>query len=83
MVFTTLVPEYLIGKAVSERLAANAGVREMKDKLQRRDVVNVQWDEIHVYMANMGYFVVDFSDVLDNYQGMNREPEVVSRNERL
>jgi hypothetical protein len=84
MIFTILVPEYLTGKAFAERVAASAGVKRMKrilrepnDEVERarvkllNDAVeSLQWEGIHVYMANMGYFVVDFSDVLDDHQGM-------------
>jgi hypothetical protein len=88
MTFTILVPEYLIGKTIGEKLAAIAGVKLMKSALvcpnettveQKKQIADVvyslQWQEIHAYMANMGYFVVDFSHVLDNLnnqQGRSR-----------
>ena len=83
MIFTILVPEVLIGKAFGERLAAVAGVKFMKKSgvwsettmKRKREVADavksLQWEEIHAYMANIGYFVVDFSDVLDDYKGTN------------
>lgn len=76
MIFTILVPEYLIGKAFGERLAAKAGVKRMKELDSKWDgfsdaVQSLQWEDIHVYMANMGHFVVDFSDVLDDHQGID------------
>ena len=79
MIFTILAPEVLIGKAFGERLAAMAGVKFMKNTqvwsgatMEQKRVVadamkSLQWEEIHAYMANIGYFVVDFSDVLDDH----------------
>ncbi|CZR67162.1 uncharacterized protein PAC_17061 [Phialocephala subalpina] len=65
MIFTMLVPEYLVGKAFGEKLAAKSGVQVMEDNARK---AGVGWDEIHAYMANMGYFVVNFSDVLEHNQ---------------
>ncbi|KAE9374862.1 hypothetical protein N431DRAFT_503621 [Stipitochalara longipes BDJ] len=89
MIFTILVPEYLIGKAFGERLAAKAGVKLVKKSqlldpnssaeqpTEASDVVEpLQWEDIHAYMANMGYFVVDFSGVLDVNCSM-RQPKIV------
>jgi hypothetical protein len=80
MIITILFPEYLIGKAFGDRLAAEAGVRMMKSTKPcasttelEMEVLNtvksLQWDRIHVYMANMGYFVVDFGEALNDRQG--------------
>lgn len=76
MIITMLMPEYLVGKAFGELLAARAGVKEMKSldlprgtkdaKTLVERLEHLQWEEIHVYMANMGHFVVDFSA----HQGM-------------
>jgi hypothetical protein len=65
MIFTVLVPEYLVGKAFSDWLAAVNGVQIMADFMgqysSNRD--GIEWDMVHAYMANMGYFVIDFSDI--------------------
>lgn len=86
MLLTILVPEYLIGKAFGERLAAKFGLEIMKSEVTVGDIAverldevvdtvkSLRWEEIHAYMANIGYFVVDFSDVLDDHRGMDREP---------
>jgi hypothetical protein len=57
MVFTVFVPEYIIGKALNEMVAVNKRGRE-RYVFRRDDKVN--WETVHNYMANMGYFVVDF-----------------------
>jgi hypothetical protein len=67
-VITILVPEYLVGKAFGEKLEAMSGTK-MKNfpSLTERNNIgyDFEWEEIHAYMANMGYFVLDFSDLLD------------------
>jgi hypothetical protein len=52
MIFTVLIPEFIIGKALNDFLAA-------KDLLGTSKFASV-WDEVHAHMANMGYFIVDF-----------------------
>jgi hypothetical protein len=52
MFFTIFVPEYIIRRAMSEVLAVHDMVRKTKS----------QWEEVPTHMANMGYFVLDFSD---------------------
>ncbi|KAE8442967.1 hypothetical protein EG329_002505 [Mollisiaceae sp. DMI_Dod_QoI] len=64
MVFTMIVPEYLVGKAFGEWLGAKRGVPEMVFNADD----GIEWGKIHSYIANMGYFVVDFSDLLVNEQ---------------
>ena len=49
-IFTILVPEYLVGKALSELLAAKSAVASWRE-------LGIQCKEIHGFMANMGYFV--------------------------
>ncbi|OCL13489.1 hypothetical protein AOQ84DRAFT_414796 [Glonium stellatum] len=58
MLLTILVPEYLVGKAFGERLAAKAGVKAMFALVSER----VTWEEVHAYMANMGYFVLQIDN---------------------
>jgi hypothetical protein len=48
MMFTILVPEYIVGKALNELLANNERFSN--------------WDKVTTYMANMGYFIIDFGD---------------------
>jgi hypothetical protein len=62
MLFTTLVPEYLVGKALNDRLAAKLGVPGMKD---------CGWEEIHAHLANIGYFVLHIDESLDSARGTN------------
>jgi hypothetical protein len=57
MIFTVLVPEYLVGKALSEKLAAKTGA-----KYWTRES-DFDYKEIHGYMANMGYFVLDLGNL--------------------
>jgi hypothetical protein len=49
MMFTILVPEYIVGKALNELVANN-------------DSRWGDWDKVTTYMANMGYFIIDFGD---------------------
>jgi hypothetical protein len=57
MIITILVPEYILGKARNERLAA-------KDAAHYFHIHGSEWGEVHAYMANMGYFVLDVGDYL-------------------
>ena len=75
MIFTVLIPEYLVGKAFSDWLAAKSGVEIMKVCIEEaiaEGIEGIEWEMVHAYMANMGYFVVDFSD----------EPDSKGKNER-
>ncbi|KAI1100959.1 hypothetical protein F4804DRAFT_317492 [Jackrogersella minutella] len=56
MTFTTFVPEYLVGKALSELFAMKAVLSDMRDKSY---MVGKEWGTVHCYLANMGYFVLD------------------------
>jgi len=57
MIFTVLVPEYIIGRALNELLAT-----KFKEN---------SWHKIQEYMANMGYFVLDFEDYWTEVSGSN------------
>ena len=48
MMFTILVPEYIVGKALNELVAINNRWARL--------------DKVTTYMASMGYFIVDFED---------------------
>lgn len=54
MIFTVLVPEYIIGKALNERLAVKSCMIR-----SRRTLFPADYEEIYFYMANMGYFVLN------------------------
>ncbi|KAI0885763.1 uncharacterized protein GGS22DRAFT_134243 [Annulohypoxylon maeteangense] len=56
MVFTIFVPEYFVGKALSELCAAYYTSIEMKDQ---EYMAGKEWGIVHSYLANMGYFVLD------------------------
>jgi hypothetical protein len=56
MVIIILVPEFLIGKGFAEWSATKSSLN-----LTFNSAV---WTETHVRMANLGYFVLDFSDLL-------------------
>jgi len=58
-VFAILVPEYLVGKALNDWLAARGLSRTMPEKtrgIPKRET-------IHGYYANIGGFVLDFADL--------------------
>jgi hypothetical protein len=59
MIFTVLIPEYIIGKALSELLAVNETIKN-NGRIERP--VQHQWDKVTASMANMGYFIIDFED---------------------
>ena len=50
MVLTVLMPEYLMGKALNEWLNAVA---------VGQSTFGLGWEKIEIYLANMGYFVLD------------------------
>jgi len=72
MIFTVFVPEYLMGKALNEFATARNGLTYYipHDELvpvseaDYEKPEDLEWEEIHVRMANMGYFVVDFEHEL-------------------
>lgn len=51
MLFTIFIPEFLVGKALGEWRAARYICSQDED-----------WELVHAYMANMGYFVLDCGD---------------------
>jgi hypothetical protein len=55
MLITILVPEIIVGKALGERLAAT----------KRFLPEHLDWKVVHLYMANMGYFVLDLGELAD------------------
>ncbi|KAI1459168.1 hypothetical protein F4805DRAFT_455946 [Annulohypoxylon moriforme] len=53
MVLTIFIPEYFVGKAMSELFAAQSAYHHMKSEGYE------EWGIVHSYLANMGYFVLD------------------------
>jgi hypothetical protein len=75
MVIAVLVPEYLVGKALNDWLASrynsflfDAGpwVSEAAD-----------WEPVHGYYANLGGFVLDFTDIEDAQNTPSKGAELV------
>lgn len=54
MILTILVPEYIMGKALQERLAAASVVKLLKEMFPKIELV-------HAYIMNMGGYYLDFS----------------------
>ncbi|KAI3324013.1 hypothetical protein HD806DRAFT_496221 [Xylariaceae sp. AK1471] len=71
MFFTILVPEYIFGKALNDRFAAKYETKKMKEDIEIHDWTGVEWEEVHSHMANLGYFVLHFSESLDSLEPMN------------
>jgi len=63
MIFTILIPEYILGKALNERIA----VKEIVARFRNVDIA--EWEEVHAYMSNMGYFVLDLGDDFHGTRG--------------
>jgi hypothetical protein len=57
MILTILVPEYIMGKALHESLAAAS----MVEHLRRRFGPEIEL--VHAYIMNMGGYYLDFSDI--------------------
>jgi len=55
MVVTTIAPEYILGKAFGDLLAAYESKNIMKRTAQRD---NVEWGLVHGFFANMGGFIL-------------------------
>jgi hypothetical protein len=60
MIFTIFVPEYILGKALNERLAA----QEARDTMNTSSLgeKGQTFELIHGYFANMGGYYLDFTD---------------------
>jgi hypothetical protein len=59
MILTMLMPEYIMGKALNELLAA-LSVPELS--CFERAKLDTEWTISHSYFANMGGYVLDFTD---------------------
>ncbi|KAH7370797.1 hypothetical protein BKA65DRAFT_489252 [Rhexocercosporidium sp. MPI-PUGE-AT-0058] len=57
MVLTILAPEYIMGRAVSERLAAASSLATLKSRF------GDEMEMVHAYVMNMGGYYLDFSEV--------------------
>ncbi|KUJ21324.1 uncharacterized protein LY89DRAFT_553621, partial [Mollisia scopiformis] len=79
MIITILVPEFLVGKALGEMLSARQSVKDMQLSMSGSETIlhaqpvrvpKVPWGMVHGYMANMGYFVLDWE------MGIEEEHEI-------
>lgn len=68
MVLTILAPEYLLGKALGERMAAVHGYMHR----QRGSDTVTEWDSTHAYYANMGGFILDFTKIIAESRSNNQ-----------
>ncbi|KAI0838767.1 hypothetical protein F5Y06DRAFT_43912 [Hypoxylon sp. FL0890] len=59
MVVTILVPEYLLGKALSERLSVKTALSPSERNHPMFGTIGGEWGAVHCCLANMGYFVLD------------------------
>jgi hypothetical protein len=59
MAITILIPEYIMGRALNELLAANVGLFTLRHSFRQ------EFELVHAYVINMGGFYLDFSDLLD------------------
>lgn len=57
MLLTVLIPEYIMGKALSERLAATSSLGTLRSRF------GDEMELIHAYIMNMGGYFLDFSEV--------------------
>jgi hypothetical protein len=78
MLFTILMPEFLVGKALNDWMAAKATSIDMAEFVAGD---GVEWKRVHCYFCNMGGFVVDFSPLTSLL--LNEGPEKQSASEAL
>jgi hypothetical protein len=57
MLLTILVPEYIMGRALSERLAAASTLESLKSRFGE------EMEIVHAYVMNMGGYFLDYSEV--------------------
>jgi hypothetical protein len=55
MFLSILIPEYIMGKALSERLSATSSLEALRSRFSE------EMEIIHAYMMNMGGYYLDFS----------------------
>ncbi|MCJ1263857.1 hypothetical protein MMC22_003727 [Lobaria immixta] len=63
MILSILMPELLLGKALDEFLSARHSCNKSLAKFAIDD--GTEWGLTHSYFANMGGFVLDFTEILD------------------
>ena len=63
MLLSVMVPEYIMGRALSERLAATSSLETLR--LRFGDETEL----VHAYIMNMGGYYLDFSDI--NFLGVD------------
>ncbi|KAK6504791.1 hypothetical protein TWF481_006730 [Arthrobotrys musiformis] len=57
MIITVLMPEYLVSKAFGEWIGVKDGLRAARTGVFTPP--SKGWGELHIYLANAGYFVLD------------------------
>ncbi|KAK6440589.1 hypothetical protein LTR95_003194 [Oleoguttula sp. CCFEE 5521] len=62
MLITLIVPEYILGKAYSDRRSA---ILHNKDFQELAEEDGVEWSVAHTFLANMGGFAIDFEQLPD------------------
>ena len=65
MIISILMPEVLVAKAWDEYSAARDSSKDELALLAKDD--GTEWELIHSYFANMGGFVLDFTEILDQW----------------
>ncbi|KAI9782805.1 MAG: hypothetical protein M1839_004556 [Geoglossum umbratile] len=68
MFITLLAPEFLLGKAVVERLSAKCSYEKIR---HWAEIDGVDWSVAHSYLANMGGFVIQFEENTALAEGTN------------
>jgi hypothetical protein len=71
MLLTILMPEYIMGKALNELIAAWYAYQRLQ-LWERRD--KVPYEMIHGYFANMGGYYLDFTGVTDAPHNLSESP---------
>lgn len=80
MIATILMPEILVGKALDEFLSARAPFNNELARLAMDD--GTEWGLTHAYFANLGGFVLDFTEILDQ-QSLEMGPDEANALVRL
>lgn len=63
MILSILIPELLVKKALEEFFAARDSCTDELALMAKDN--GTEWEPIHSYFANMGGFVLDFTEILD------------------
>jgi len=79
MAVTLVAPELLVGAALSDRVSAHIFKNEMK----KWEDDGSEWTLTHAFYANMGGFVLDFSDEITPSQTVLLSAQLPEENHRL